>query len=121
MVMRLQEPERAELTEERPIEGDLGRGVPVLELGGRIEAGPLRPQGGGQAVPARHFIGEDEQEEVLGRQRLLAHEGEALGERVEDAREPEAPQHGFQVGRDQVGGHAGAPSSGRSATGRGKA
>src|SRR3989337_705524 len=52
--------------------------------------------GGGQAVPARHLVGEDEQEEVLGRQRLLAHEGEALGERVEDAREPEATAHGLQ-------------------------
>ena len=121
VVMRLQEAEGDELGEEGTIEGDMGRGVPVLELGAGVEAGPLRPQGGGQAVPTRHLVGEDEQEEVLGRQRLLAHEGEALGERVEHAGEPEATQHGLQVGRDRVRGHAGSPSSRRAAAGSGRA
>ena len=122
VVMRLQEAERDELVEERAIEGDVGRGVPVLELGARVEAGPLRPQGGGQAVPARHLVGEDEQEELLVGQRLLAHEGEALGERVEDAREPEAPQHGLQIGRDGHRGSCGIsfvrPRAQRGAAGR---
>jgi hypothetical protein len=65
VVMRLQEAERDELGEERAIEGDVGGGVPVLELGARVEARPLRPQGSGQAVPARHLVGEDEQECVF--------------------------------------------------------
>ena len=69
VVMRLQEAERDELGEEGAIEGDVGGGVPVLELGARVEARPLRPQGGGQAVPARDLVGEDKQEEVLVGQR----------------------------------------------------
>ena len=57
MVMALQEAEGRELVEEGAIEGDLGGGVPVLELGAGIEARALGPQGGGEAVAARDLVG----------------------------------------------------------------
>src|SRR6266545_3162918 len=54
VVMRLQESERAELTEEGPIDRDLRGRVPVLELGRRIEARPRHPTGSPRArIPAR--------------------------------------------------------------------
>jgi hypothetical protein len=126
MVMRGEEAEGDEFVEQGAIERDRRRGVPVLELGRRIEARPLGAQGGGEALAPRRLVGEGEQEEVLMGQLLLPRQGEAFRERVEDAGEPEAPQHGLEIARDRVGGqagrsHAGSPGSGGPAAGSGRA
>jgi hypothetical protein len=121
VVVGLQEAERGELIQQCAVEGDLRGGIPVLELRGGVEARALSPEGRGQAVASRHLVGEDEQEEVLVGHLLLAGEGEALGQSVEEPGELEAAQHGLEIGRDGVGGHAGSPSSGRSAGPSGRA
>jgi hypothetical protein len=94
---------------------------PVFELGGGVEARALGAQGRGQAVAPGHLVGEDEQEEVLVGQLLLAGEEQALGQGIEQAGELEAAQHGLQVGGDGIGTHAEPPSSGRSGDPSGRA
>jgi hypothetical protein len=74
VVMGFQEAEGGELVEERAVEGDLRRGIPVLELRAGVEARTLRAEGRGQAIAPGHLVGEDEQEKVLVRHLLLARE-----------------------------------------------
>jgi hypothetical protein len=103
-VMSLQEAEGNKLIEQGAIEGDGGRRVPVLDLGTGIEAGALGAQGGGETIAAGDLVGEEKEQDVLMRELLLPGQGEALGQGVEDAGEPEPAQNGLQVGRDGVGG-----------------
>jgi hypothetical protein len=51
-----------------------------------------------EAVATRTLAGENEEEEVLVRHLLLSRENEALGERVEHARDLEPAQDGLEVG-----------------------
>ena len=101
----VEEAQRDELVPERAVVGDLGRRVPVLELHGGIELGLGGAQRDGGAVAARDLVAEDEEQEVLVRHLLLARQDEALGQRVEQAAELEAAQHGREIGGDRVGRH----------------
>src|SRR5262252_11053192 len=74
----------------------------------------------GEAVASRRFVAEDESQEVLMRHLLLAREDESLGQRVEHAPELQAPEDGFEIGTDHVGGHSTSPSE-RRARGSGNA
>src|SRR5439155_4136139 len=100
-----EEAQRDQLVEERLVEGHLGGGIPGLELHGRIELGALGAERGGLAVAARDLVAQDQEQEVGGRDLLLAGEGDAFRQAVEQARELEAAQYGAQIGREGVGGH----------------
>ena len=64
---------------------DLGAGIPVLQTHGGIELRLGRPRADGHAVAPGHLVGEHQQQEILVRHFLLAGQGEALGEGVQDA------------------------------------
>jgi len=66
----------------------------------------LGAESGGLAVAAGDLVLKGEQEEVLEGHLLLAGQGEPLREGVEDGRELEAAQHGFEVWRDRLRGHS---------------
>ncbi len=102
VVVRLDEAQRGELVEKRPVELGLRRLVPAFELAVGLKEGPLGAEGGGLAVAPLGFVGEGEQQEVLVGHLLLAREGEALGQRVEHLRELEAAEHGLQLRRDRL-------------------
>ena len=106
----LEEAERRELVEQGAIEGHLRGGVPRLELHAGVEAGALDAGGHGQRVPPGRFVAEDDQEEVLIGQLLLAGQAEPLGQGVEHPGELEATEDGAEVGRNRIGRHAGSPS-----------
>lgn len=99
----IEEAERRELVEQRPVEGDLRGGVPGLESHGGIEVGFLDAQRHGQTLPACDFVTEHLQEQILVGQLLLARQCQPLGERVEHARQLQPSQHGFQIGTDHIG------------------
>jgi hypothetical protein len=103
--MRLEEAKRDDLVEQRLVERHLGGVVPRFELHRWIEVSPLRAQRAREAVAARGLVGEHEQEEVLVRHLLLSRESEAIGQRVEHARELEPAQDGLEIGCDCFGGH----------------
>jgi hypothetical protein len=59
----------------------------VLQLHRRIQPRLGGAEGDGEGIAAGDFVAEHEQQEVGMRQRLLAREDEALGQRVEQASE----------------------------------
>jgi hypothetical protein len=56
-----------------------------------------------EAVAPRDFVAEDLQQEILMRELLLARQREALGQRVEHARQLQPPQDGFEIRIDHSG------------------
>src|SRR5262249_31326358 len=109
VVVRFEEAQRGELTQECTVEADLGRLVPVLELGLGIEVRFVGTKSDGHAVPTLYLVLEHEEEQILMGHLLLASQSEAFGKRVQHPRELQASQHGFEVRGDRVGGHAGSP------------
>jgi hypothetical protein len=102
--MGIEKAERGELVEERPIEGDLRGRVPVLQAHRRVETRFLHAEGDGEALPPGDFVAEDLEKQILMRHLLLARQREALGQRVEHARQLEPPQDGLQIRVDHIGG-----------------
>ena len=83
--MGIKKAQGGELIEQRAIEGDLGRGVPVFEAHGRIQVRLLDPEGDAEALAAGDFVAEGEQQQILMRHFLLSREGEPLGQGIEHA------------------------------------
>ena len=77
---------------------------------GGVQAGGAGAQGGGAGFAAGYLVGQDELEEVGVGHVLLAGQGEALGEDVQEPAELEGAQVVFEVGADGAGqdGHGGA-------------
>jgi len=115
--MGVEKTQRRELVEEGAIEGHLRGGVPRLQDHRGIQPGLLHPEGHAQTIAPGDFITQDEQQEIVRRHLLLAREREPLGERIEDARELEPAQDGFQIGTDAIGRHGASPSGGAARSG----
>jgi len=94
--------EGGEVVEEGAVKGDVGFGIPGVEVHRRGQVGAQDGRGDGKRVAARGFITEDDQEEILIGQRLLARQAEPLGQGVEHPRQFETAEDGFEVRRDQV-------------------
>src|SRR6516165_1890361 len=107
MSMSVEKAQGDELIQQRAVEGDLSGRIPSLQVHGGIQMRLLRPQGNAQAVAASHFVAEEEQQPILMRHLLLPGEHEPLGQAVQQGRELEPAQHGFQIGTDHFGSHWG--------------
>jgi hypothetical protein len=77
--------------------------VPVLQAHGGIQAGFLDPQRDGETVAPRHFVAEHLQEEILMGHLLLSRERQPFGQCIEDARQLQPAQDGFQIRTNHVG------------------
>ncbi len=118
MRVAVEKAQRRELIEERLVEGHLGGRIPGFQMHGGIQVGLLHAQRDCQAVAAGGFIAEDEQQPVLMRHFLLPRQHQALGQGVQDPRQAEPAQNGFQIGTDDLGGHSDSPPSDEGAAGR---
>ena len=87
VAVRLDEAHRDELVEQLLVVLDLRRRIPSFEVHAGSELRALRACRRGGAIATLTLVGEQEEEEVLMRHLLLAREGDALGERVEQLAE----------------------------------
>ena len=108
----LEEAQTDELVEQSAVVGYLGRGIPTLELLVRVELGTGGAADGGSTVTAADLVGQGEQKQVLVGHFLLARQGKAIGQGIEQTTEFEASQHGLELWLDDIGGHVSSPSVG---------
>jgi len=102
--MGVEEAQRRELIEEGAVEGDFRGAIPGLQSHGGIQTSFLDAERDGEAVAPRDFVAEDLQQEILMRELLLARPREAIGQRIEHARQLQPSPDGFEIGADRIGG-----------------
>ncbi len=98
----LQEAQAAQLVPELVVEAHGGGLVPRLQAHGRVEVGGAGAEVATDTITAGTLVSEDELQEVLVGQLLLAGELEALGQGLQDGREAEPAEHLAELGRDHL-------------------
>ncbi len=94
----LQEAQAAEFGPELTVEADLGLGIPGLHTHSGVELGHAGAVVARDAVAAGDLVAQDKFKEVLVGQLLLAGQGKALGQGLQDGAQLEAAQYLAELG-----------------------